>query len=270
MANWGNAAMGAAGGFLTGGPIGAGLGFVGGLFGGDDQQMQTSYTRYKYESLDGERQDMLDQIMKRLPGLMSQLTPQGREKLVANLEAKFGDKFTAPIKDAFMKQRGQAEAALSRTGGALGSIGASQRGEIAKQEGMAVGEAQAQASLMAENLGSSIWGQYAATAGNMMNTGINIFNSRKVTSTYSEGTSTVPGSAFNSIIGMGMGALEQGSGSYYDTGSFFGTKQPYRDPYLELLQQAMNGNKQAPAEKTAGTQPASKKTGPPPGYYQYD
>ena len=239
MANWGNAALGAGVGLMSGGPIGAGIGLVGGLFGGDDRQTSVSNTIYKYESLDGERQDMLDMIMKRLPALMREMTPQARERLVSKLEGKFGEKFTAPIKDAFMKQRGQQEAALVRTGGALGSIGASQRGEIAKQEGMAIGEAEANASLMAENLGTSIWGNYAQAATGLANTGVNIFNSRKVKSTYTYGEGTVPGSNFNAMIGQGMGAIQQGSGSYYDRGTFFGTKDPYVDPYDTLIQRLL-------------------------------
>ncbi len=176
---------GAASGAAIGGPVGAAIGGIFGLFGGDDKNETTA----SYEELGPERQGMLD--------------PSKHQAFIDSLESKYGKALTDNIKQSFNVQRGQMQASFKRTGTGPASVINSQRGELAQQESVAVNKGLVDASTMANTIGNQQYSMFSNTAGNMMNTGVNIFNSRRQTG----GSSTAVGSELQGNMALTMDAL---------------------------------------------------------------
>jgi hypothetical protein len=218
MPNVGEGILGGIGGLLsTGNPIGAAAGFLGGLFGSDDQQQQT--TNYTYSQLSGAQQNLTNLGNDQLAALMAQLSPDAQNAMIAQLQGQFSDVLGQQATDAFNLQSGRARANMARTGGGPSSVLSSQLAELGTARTKALNQAESQATLMANQIGGQRFQQSLAATqgiGGLIN---QAESTRRVTS--QTGTTSVPGGNMGTLLG-GIGSALTDSGSYFNqnVGSF--------------------------------------------------
>ena len=206
--NVGVGLLGGIGGLLaTGNPIGAAAGFIGGLFGSDDQQVNS----YTYTPLSGAQQNMTGLANNQLAGLMSQLNPQARDAMINQLQGQFSSVLGQQATDAFNLQSGRARANMARTGGGPSSVLSSQLAELGTARTKALNAAEMQATGMAHQLGGQ---EFRDILGATQGLG-GLINQAEGTRRVASSTGSVPGGNLGTLLG-GIGSALGDSGSYFN------------------------------------------------------
>lgn len=204
MADIGNILSGAAGGLAVGGPWGAALGGLSGLFGGGDKQTQT--TEQLLRALTGGEKQIISQIEKMMPGVLSTLDPAARQKLVAEFQKVLQTQGATEIEKAFKERQSKMDLDFARTGGVTGSLSLYSKGELAQQKGEALSNNAFSSLLGAEQLAGSRAQESLSSAGSLANILSSIYGSQ----TYGAGQRTVTTGGANDFNNLAFSALGYG------------------------------------------------------------
>ena len=161
--NLGSGLAGAAGGLAVGGPVGAGLGFLGGIFGGGGGEQTTTVQRREWSP---EERQAVEAIMRQYPGALEAMTPEARQEIFGRISSSIRERGMHNLDRQFAAERGRQDQAFARSGGSLGSIDLYRRNESAR----AYSEAASGIDLNAILGGEQVAGARANEAFNRVNT----------------------------------------------------------------------------------------------------
>jgi len=196
----GNAALGGLGGFLSGGPIGAGVGILSGLFGSGDQEQTTTYN---YENLSGVNQRASTAASESLPALLAQLDPGVMDSFIRSLSGELEGAATTRVEDTFSTQRGAQRAAGARSGGTMSSVQNVFDTQSADTESKALIEAVLGSRLTAEDIGQN----RTRTAQGSVNAATGVITGLDSTRKLRSQTGVQRGNTTNDMLSGIMGSL---------------------------------------------------------------
>lgn len=201
-----NVIAGAGAGFAMGGPVGAVIGGLGGLFGGGKSKGSSSSTQIiDRRKLTFEEKIILSKIGKAMPGLIDRLSGAEMDKLLTHYTGLLREQGMKEVDRVFQEQRDYERLQSVRTGGSLGSVQATRDAERTRKYGEAAGAVDTTAALGAEQILGQRFQTTAGAVGTMSGAMSNIYGSQYATKTRTTGTQqATDNSFFNSAI---QGAL---------------------------------------------------------------
>lgn len=142
--------VGAVGGLVTGGPVGAIAGGVGGFLSNDSDQPQTMRQGYDLREYTPEERAAIEQAQRQLMAAMQEMTPAQRERYISELAGSYYEPMAREINNSMAGALGRSNANQAR-GGMRGSSSAIASDEqIARTGAGLLGQARADARRMGE------------------------------------------------------------------------------------------------------------------------
>ncbi len=191
---------GAAGGFLSGGLLGGGIGLLSGLFGGNDAEQTTTYN---YSNLSSSQKALNRSAEGVLGQLLKSLAPGEQEAFISELTGELQGVARTDVADTFGKARAEQGANQARSGGRLASVAGVNDAAMGRAEGKTLTEALLGARLGAEEIGASHYSQNVAGANSAMGAITGLDSTRKLLSS----TGTQSTNHLDDLLGGAMGAL---------------------------------------------------------------
>ena len=225
--NWGKTLMGAASGFLTGGPAGAAVGALGGaLSGGGNtttgataQQVRamTPEERKRYEAAQGMSMANMQMLQ---PGALDARRDEIGGELQATLEGKLGMRYE--------KEKARQSESLMARGMGGGSSAAAMKSSLFGQTQQALGMGTLQAKTQAGNMALNELASYRANLGatESIFSGIESARRGSISGTQSQ---TGPDTSTADILGMGMSALTDSDSAWNKEGGWGDTVKGWGD-----------------------------------------